>query len=76
MPAQTWPLLIDATRLKFLVAKDRTNFLLTVESQDNPSVDIRFPLSYGPQLLAQLQNMLETAGQPYDPKPPRDPKAN
>ena len=76
MPSQTWPLLIDATRLKFRVAKDRTNFLLTVESQGNPSVDIRFPLSYGPQLVEQLQNIWRLLVQPYDPKPPRDPKAN
>jgi hypothetical protein len=76
MTKETWPLMIDASRMIFRVAKSRSDFLLTVQSQGNPSVDIRFPLSYGPELAKQLLNMLQTAGQPYNPKPPRDPKAN
>lgn len=74
--AGAWPLLIDATRMEFRVDKDRTHFLLRVHSQGNPSADIRFPLSYGPELVTQLANMLETAQQPYNPRPPGDPKAN
>lgn len=71
-----WPLLIEATRMKFHVAKDRQTFVLTVESQGNPPVDIQFPLSYGPDLAIQLQNMLRNAVEEPGRKPRIDPKAN
>jgi hypothetical protein len=74
--ADAWPLLIDATRMTFQVAKARTDFLLTIESQGHPSVGIRFPISFGYELAEQLLNMLENAEKAYDPSPKRDPSKN
>jgi hypothetical protein len=73
---ENWPYLFDASRLEFRVAKHRSEFLLRVHSQGNPSIDIRFPLSYGPELLAQVQNMVATGQTDFDPNPRGDPKAN
>ena len=56
----TWPLLIDATRIEYRVASDRSNYLLTVHSLGNPSVDIRLPIAAGADLLEQIQNMVAT----------------
>ena len=74
--SNAWPHLIDATRIEYMAAKDRSGFLLTVHSQGNPSVRIRLPLSYGSELLTQIENMVRTAEKPFDPNQIRDPKAN
>lgn len=71
-----WPTMFDATLLKFRVAKDRSHFFLEVQSQGHPSIGIRLPLSFGPELVEQLQGMMAIAGVPYDPNPRGNPKAN
>ena len=74
--AGTFPLLIDAARIFCRIARDKSHFLLTVESQGNPSIDIRFPLSAGTILLTQIQNMIDSAATAPNRKPRRDPTAH
>lgn len=51
-------MIIDATRIECRAARDRSHFLLTVHSRDNPSVDIRFPMDAAEMVLEQIQNMI------------------
>jgi hypothetical protein len=74
--AGTFPLLIDASKIVCRVARDRSNFLLTIHSRGNPSIDIRFPIGSGRILLAQIQNMVDTAATAPDRKPRTDPTAH
>jgi hypothetical protein len=74
--AATFPLLIDASRIFCRVARDKSHFLLTVESQGNPSIDIRFPISAGQTLLTQIRNMVDSATTEPPRKPRRDPSAH
>ena len=59
---EAWPLVINATRMYFQAARDRSHFLLTVESRSNPSVDIRLPIEFASELESQLRNLLARAG--------------
>ena len=74
--AGTFPLLIDASRIVCRVSRYRSHFLLTIHSQGNPSIDIRFPISSGEILLTQIQNMVDTAATAPDSKPRTDPSAH
>lgn len=57
--SEAWPLLIDATRIEFRAAVDRSNFLLTVHSEGHPPIDIRLPVAFGPELLNELQMLIQ-----------------
>ena len=74
--SNTWPILIDATRIECRSALDRSHFLLTVHSHNNPSVDIRFPMDAAHIVLEQIQNMIAVGKtDPLKPKP-GDPSAH
>lgn len=68
--------IINATRIVCAAARDRSHFLLTVHSHNSPSIDIRFPLSFAPDLVEQLQNMIAVGR--TDPNRPKggDPSAH
>jgi len=74
--ADTWPHLIDATRMECRVSRDRSNYLLTFHSAQNPSVDIRFPIDFGPTLLEQIENMVRIGATAPNRTQNKDPKAN
>ena len=50
-------LFFQAAQIACHVAKDRSNFVLTVECLDSPSLDIQFPLASLPIIIEQLQGL-------------------
>jgi len=51
------PMIVDAARVKFEAAKDRSNFLLTIDTTDNQSIEIRFPGWFAHELAEQTNNL-------------------
>ncbi len=74
--SDAWPLIIDPTRMECRVARDKSHYLVTFHSAGHPSVDIRFPIDYGPTLLSQIENMVRTGEVAPNRKPRNDPKAH
>lgn len=51
------PMYVDATRTMFEAARDKSSFLLTVETADNQSIEIRFPGWFAHEFAEQAQNL-------------------
>ena len=74
--SDVWPLIIEASRIECRAARDRSHFLLTVHSQNNPSVDIRFPMGTAQTVLDQIQNMVAVGKTDPQRSKPGDPSAH
>ena len=76
MSDQKTPLFVKPTRAVFRVAKDKSGFLLDVESLEHPPIEMRFRAGFARDLLVQIEALVRNLEADPDGKPRIDPKAH